>query len=333
MSEVQRFPEDYDGVIAGAPAHHRIRQAFGFMWSWTATHGADARPLLTPPKLAMVTRAVVEACDATDGLKDGLVDDPRTCTFDPGKLACQAGADDATCLTPPQVDAIRKVYEGARNPRTGEQIYTGWPRGSEAFGDYALASWRQYLIDPGEPSRIGLFRYFLFHDPNWDVRTLDYDRDLAYAEERLPHLPATGRDLSAFKKRGNKLLMYGGWMDPVVPPQDTTAYYESVAKAMGGYDGIKGFFRLFMAPGMGHCSGGPGPNQFDALTALEQWVENGVAPNTLLATHSTNGKVDRSRPLCPYPQVARYKGAGSIDEAASFACVAPAAPRKAASDR
>ena len=323
MSEVQRFPDDYDGVVAGAPAHNRIRQAFGFMWSWTATHTPDGKPILTQPKLALVTKAVVEACDGLDGLKDGLIADPRTCTFDPAKLAC-SGADDASCLTPPQVDAIRKVYDGARNPRTGEQIYTGWARGSEGFGEPASQSWRQYLLEPGEPSRIGLFRYFLFHDPNWDVHTLDYDRDLAYAEERLPHLPAVSRDLSAFKRRGSKLLMYGGWMDPVVPPQDTAAYYEAVAKALGGYDKTRDFFRLFMAPGMGHCAGGPGPNQFDALTALEQWVEKGVAPDTLLASHSSNGKVDRTRPLCAYPQVARYKGAGSIDDASNFACVAPA---------
>ena len=328
MSEVQRFPDDYDGIIAGAPANNRIRQAFGFMWSWTATHGPDGKPLLTQSKLAMVTKAVVDACDAGDGLTDGLIDDPRKCQFDPAKLACQAGADDAGCLTPPQVDAIRKVYDGARNPRTGEQIYSGWARGSEGFDDNAIASWRQYLLDPGEPSRIGLFRYFLFHDPNWDVRTLDYDRDLAFAEQRLAHLPAVERDLSAFKKRGSKLLMYGGWMDPVVPPQDTAAYYEAVAKTMGGYEAIKPFFRLFMAPGMGHCSGGPGPNQFDAVAALEQWVERGVAPAMLLASHATNGKVDRTRPLCPYPQIARYKGTGSIDDAANFACVNPAASPK-----
>jgi feruloyl esterase len=329
MSEVQRFPEDYDGVIAGAPANNRIRQTFGFMWSWTATH-ADGKPLLTHAKLAQVTRAVVEACDTVDGLKDGLVDDPRRCTFDPARLVCKPGADDTTCLTPAQAEAISKVYDGAKNPRTGEQIYTGWPRGSEAFGESPIASWRQYLTDVPEPARIGLFRYFLFHDPNWDVRTLDYDRDLAYAEDRLPHLPAVARDLSPFKKRGNKLLMYGGWMDPVVPPQDTAAYYESVARVMGGYDKTRDFFRLFMAPGMGHCAGGPGPNQFDALTALEQWVEKGVAPDVLSASHSTNGKIDRTRPLCPYPQVARYKGTGSIDDEASFTCVAPAAARRPA---
>jgi feruloyl esterase len=295
-----------------------------------ATHHADGSPILSPAKLALVTKAVVAACDGNDSLKDGLIEDPRKCAFDPAALACKAGADESACLTPPQVEAVRKVYEGAKNPRTGEQIFTGWPRGSEGFGDSGIQSWRQYITDMKEPSRVGVFKYFLFNDPNWDMRTLDYDRDLAYAEQRIPHLHAVDRDLSPFKKSGGKMISYAGWMDPVVPPQDTAAYYDGVVKAMGGLDKTRDFYRLFMAPGMGHCSGGPGPNQFDAITALEQWVEKGVAPDKLIATHSTGGKVDRTRPLCPYPQVARYKGAGSIDEAASFACVMPdaAAPKR-----
>jgi feruloyl esterase len=141
-------------------------------------------------------------------------------------------------------------------------------------------------------------------------------------------LPAVERDLTPFKKRGNKLIVYTGWADPVVPPQDTAAYYEAVAKTLGGYDKTRDFFRFFAAPGMGHCAGGPGPNQFEALAALEQWVEKGIAPDKLIASHTSNGKVDRTRPLCPYPQVARWKGTGSIDEAANFSCVAPDAATK-----
>ncbi len=271
----------------------------------------------------------MEACDGIDGLNDGLIDDPRKCHFDPAKLLCKNG-DDGACLTQPQVDAARKMYEGAKNPRTGEQIFTGWPRGSEGFGDAAVQSWRQYVMDPQEPMRVGFFRYFLFHDPNWDHRSIDWERDLAYAEATVPFVAAVERDLTPLRKRGSKLIMYTGWSDPVVPPQDTAAYYEAVSQKMGGLEKTREFFRLFTAPGMGHCAGGPGPNQFDALTALEQWVEKGAAPDELIATHSTGGKVDRSRPLCTYPLVARYRGVGSIDEATNFACVpdAPAAPHK-----
>jgi feruloyl esterase len=328
LSEAQRFPDDYDGIIAGAPANNRIRQTFGFMWSWAATHRADGTAILDQTVLATVTQAAVAACDANDGLEDGLIDDPRQCSFDPSTLVCK-GSSTTSCLTREQADAVKKVYDGARSPRTGEQIFTGWPRGSESFGDSPIQGWRQYLTTPREPSRIGVFRHFLFHDASWKLSLLDYDRDLAFAESQIPHLAAVDKDLSPFKKSGGKLIMYAGWMDPVVPPQDNAAYYESVARRMGGYDKTRDFFRFFTAPGMGHCSGGPGPNQFDALTALEQWVEKGNAPDSLLATRSTGGKVDRTRPLCPYPQVARYKGAGSIDDAANFACVAPAvsAPR------
>jgi feruloyl esterase len=295
------------------------------MHAWTATHTADGSPILTAAKLSLVTKAAIAACDGNDALKDGLIEDPRKCAFDAATLACKPGADESTCLTPPQVDAVKKVHEGAKNSK-GEQIFTGWPKGSENFGESAIQGWRQYITDMKEPSRAGVFKYWLFNDPNWDVRTLDYDRDFAYANERLPFMHAVDQNLAPFKKAGGKLISYAGWMDPVVPPQDTAAYYESVAKVMGGYDKTRDFYRLFTAPGMGHCSGGPGPNAFDMLTALENWVEKGIAPDKIIATHSTAGKVDRTRPLCPYPAVARYTGKGSIDDASSFACVVQESP-------
>jgi len=334
LTEAQRYPEDYDGIIAGDPANNRIRQTFGFLYSWVATHTPDGRPIIPQSKLPLITHAAVEACDALDGLKDGIIDDPRRCHFDPAKLACPAAGagqparDEAACLTAPQVEAARKMYEGLKNPRTGEQIFTGWPRGSEGFGENPIQSWGQYVMNPAEPMRVGFFRYFLFHDPNWDYRTIDYDRDLAYAEQKLPFMSAVEKDLTPFRKHGGKLLMYTGWADPVVPPQDTVAYYDAVVKANGGLERTRDFYRFFIAPGMGHCSGGPGPNQFDSLTALEQWVEKGAAPEKLIASHSTNGKIDRTRPLCLYPQVARYKGTGGSDDAANFTCVteAPTTP-------
>ena len=326
LSEAQRYPDDYDGIVAGDPANNRIRQTFGFLASWIATHDADGTPIIPPAKLALLTRSAVAACDAIDGLKDGLIDDPRQCAFDPATVACTSSADDATCLTAPQVAAAKKMYAGTTHPRTGALIFTGWPRGSEGFGEPASQGWRQYILDPVAPMRADFFRYWLFHDPNWNFRTVDLERDLAYAEQKLPFLAAVEKDLTPFKKRGGKLLSYTGWLDPVVPPQDTVAYYEGVTKTMGGPAATRDFYRLFMAPGMGHCAGGPGPNQFDALGALEQWVEKGVAPDTMVATHRTAGKVDRTRPLCPYPQVARYTGTGSVDEAANFSCVS-ATPR------
>ena len=325
LSEAQRFPEDYDGIVAGDPANNRIRQSFAFLHAWLATHSADGVAIIPPAKLQLLTKAAVDACDAIDGLKDGLIDDPRKCRFDPAKLLCKNG-EEATCLTLPQVDAARKMYDGLKSPKTGEQIYTGWPRGSEAFGDAPIQSWGTYVTDPKEPMRLGFFKYFLFHDPNWDYRTIDWDRDLAYAEQKLAFFAPVEKDLSVLKKHGGKLLMYTGWMDPVVPPQDTVAYYDGVVKTMGGLEKTREFFRFFAAPGMGHCGGGPGPNTFDATGALEQWVEHGIAPDKLIATHSTNGKIDRSRPLCPYPQVARYKGTGGIDEASNFVCSATTAP-------
>jgi feruloyl esterase len=305
----QRYPEDYDGIVAGAPANNRIRQTFGFLAYWLALHDDAGRPIVAAEKLPLITQAVVEACDASDGLKDGLIDDPRRCKVDLSKI-----------LTPTEEAAVRKVYAGAKNPRTGQLIFGGFPMGSEFLA--GGQSWRAYLLDPKEPMRVDLFRIFLFHDPNWDYRTIDWERDLAYANEKLSFMNSNHPDLSAFRKHGGKLLLYGGWADPVVSPLDTVGYFENVQKTMGTAAAGE-FVRLFMAPGMAHCGGGPGPNQFDALAAVDEWVVKGVAPAKLIAAHLMDGKVDRTRPLCAYPQVARYKGSGSIDEAANFVCAMP----------
>src|SRR5581483_9105007 len=196
------------------------------------------------------------------------------------------------CLSQEQIAAVRKVYAGARNPRTGAQIFPGWARGSEA-------GWGTYLVDPKEPVRLGLFRDFTFGDPAWDWQSFDWDRDLEFIEAQVPYLSAVSQDLGAFRARGGKLLMYTGWSDPVVPPQDIVSYYEAAAHAAGGYARTQKFFRFFAVPGMGHCGGGPGLTTLDPLPALETWVEQGQAPTRLIASQLVDATVTRTRPLCP----------------------------------
>jgi feruloyl esterase len=176
------------------------------------------------------------------------------------------------------------------------------------------------MINIQEPRRVGFFRYFVFNDPNWDWRTFDWDRDVAYADNKMGFISATVRDLSSFKSRGGKLLMYSGWSDPILPAEDVVEYYEDVTKVMGGAATTTPFFRLFMVPGMGHCNGGPGTASFDMLSSLERWVEQGVVPEKITAARVTKGVVERTRPLCPYPQTAQWKGTGSTDVESNFEC-------------
>jgi feruloyl esterase len=312
LSEAQRFPADYDGIVAGDPGHNRARLILGFLWSWNAMHAADGRPILPASKLPLLHEAAVAACDGRDGRVDGVIGDPAACAFDPSVLRC-GGDETDRCLTEAQVGAVAKVYAGARNPRTGEQIFAGWARGSER-------GWGAYLINPAEPVRLGILR-LLFADPAWDPRSFDWERDVRFVDETLPFLSATSTDLRAFKGRGGKLIMYTGLADPVTPPQDTMRYYQAVTTAMGGVARTQAFFRFFPVPGMGHCSGGTGPNRFDALAALEAWVERDQAPERILASRVIDGKTDATRPLCPYPSVSRYSGRGSADEADSYTCV------------
>jgi feruloyl esterase len=261
----------------------------------------------------MINRAVVAACDTLDGIKDGIISDPLQCRFDPKTLLCK-GADANDCLTAVQVGAVRAIYDGARNPRTGQRIFAGWVRGSEL-------GWNAYFVGKSEPARSDFWRYWIFGDPNWDPRTFDFEKDSAWAESQMASIVAMDPNLTAFRENKGKLLIYEGWADPVVPPDDVIEYYENIAHAMGGEQATRQFVRLFMAPGMSHCGGGVGPNQFDALAALDAWVSRSVPPDKIIASHSTQGVVDRTRPLCPYPQVARWKGKGDTDDAASFACL------------
>jgi len=305
LSEAQRYPEDYDGIVAASPANNRLRQTLGFIHGWRALHTENGWKIVSVAQLPLVTQAVVKACDARDGLADGIIEDPRKC----------GPVDLSGILTTSGANAVRQVWAGLKSPSTGQPIFSGWPMGSEDSGDQ---SWKAYLLEPVEPMRVGVFRYFLFGDPAWRWRNIDYDRDLKLAEQKLDYMQAIDRDLSVFANRGGKLLMYTGWADPVVPPQDTINYYEAVTATMGETK-TRAFSRLFLAPGMAHCGGGPGPNQIDSLSAIDQWVTKGVAPEQIIAKRGA-----RTRPLCAYPKVARYTGKGSIDEAANFVCVVPA---------
>jgi feruloyl esterase len=232
-------------------------------------------------------------------------------------LQCKA-ADAASCLTAPQVEAARKIYSPAINPRTGKEMFASLIPGTEL-------GWGVQAEGPDPSNNIyDQYRYVVFKDPNWDWKTFNFDSDVVKGD--LPEnliMNATDPDMKAFFGHGGKLLLYHGWSDPNVPAVNTVKYYNSVVENLGGASRASNNVRLFMAPGMGHCGGGEGPNTFDKVAALERWVEQGQAPDVLIATHSTNGTVDRSRPLCPYPQVAKYKGSGSIDEASNFVCAAP----------
>lgn len=336
-AEMQRYPDDFDGVIAGAPGNDRVRLNAGFLWQFLANRERGSPELILPPgKLPLVTAAVVRACDADDGVRDGVVDEPRTCAFDPSTLRCAAG-EAADCLTDRQLAALSRMHAGARNPRTGVQVYPGWPKSSEALTVSAtgapLVGWHQYW-GTAEPARADFWRLWVFEDPRWDPWGFDFDRDLATADARVGTLvDQVSPDLAAFRTRGGKAIVYQGWQDPVVNALGTIEYYDSVRARQGSQEATDEFFRLFMVPGMGHCSGGPGATSFgnagpppvvdpehDLLSALDRWVEQGIAPDRIIASRVENGATVRTRLLCTYPRRAVYRGAGSTDEAESFVC-------------
>ena len=314
LMEAQRFPSDYDGIIAGAPTNNWTRMMFERIWVAQATLN-DPASYIPPAKYPMVHKAVLAACDGLDGVQDGVLEDPRRCSFDPAVLECKAG-DAPGCLTKPQVAAARRIYTPATNPRTGEQIFPPMERGSELV-------WARLA---GGPKPIQLaddhFKYIVFENPGWDFRTLNFDRDFAAAMAKDNGvLSATDPDLGPFFKRGSKLIQYHGWTDQQVMPENSIDYFEEVRAKVGA--AADSSYRLFMAPGMNHCGGGDGPNRFDMVTALEQWREQGKPPDQILALHERDGKVDRTRPLCPYPQIAKYSGTGSTDDARNFTCTRP----------
>jgi feruloyl esterase len=313
MQAAQRFPADFNGIIAGAP---------GLDWTGRAAQANRIAKRLEQNEAARLGQAqrqtlhaaVVAKCDLMDGVKDGVIENPRRCKFDPGVLECK-GSDEASCLTAPQVETARLIYSAAVNPKTNRAI-NGLEPGSEL--GWTDLGWTTSARATG----LDQFRFLVFGDPEWTIQKFNWDSDIVLAEEKDNNtLNALDPNLKPFISRGGKLIQYHGWSDPQIAPAGTTQYYDRVVEVLGGRDNVHDAYRLFMAPGMGHCSGGEGPNTFDMVTAIERWVETGMAPEQITATITRpTAMLDRSRPLCPYPTVAVYKGSGSTDDVANFAC-------------
>ena len=309
LMEAQRFPADFDGIIAGSP---------GSDWAGRSAQAVRINQILesdaaklTPTHVQALHTAVVAACDANDGLKDGLISKPESCKFDPKTIQCKNG-DAPDCLSAAQVETVKAIYSPLK---VGGRETAGLAYGSEL--NWTDLGWSVSARATG----LDHYRYLVYNDPEWTIAKFNPATDPAKLDEGPSgQMNALNPDLKAFFARGGKLLTYHGWADPQISGLNATTYYEQVVKAAGGAGKISGNYRLFMAPGMAHCGGGEGPNDFDKIGTLEQWVEKGTAPSMIVASHSKGGAVDRTRPLCPYPQVATYKGTGSIDEASNFVC-------------
>jgi feruloyl esterase len=312
--EAQRYPEDFDAIIAGAPGYDRTDVAFQTLGMAQATHETP-ESFIPAEKYPLIHRAAMDMCDARDGLEDGLISDPVACDFDPGVLQCR-GSDTGTCLTEPQVVAARKIYADIVDPRTGELLTAGLEPGSEMH-------WGGVAGRQPNPMYFSLFQHVVFPDEDWDFRSIDVASHLDAARAADGGvLAAISPNLEPFISRGGRLLIYHGWADQNIPPLGSIDYYEQVVDTIGEPATEEGV-RLYMMPGMGHCSGGHGPDEFDALGVLDRWREQGQAPQAVIAAQREGSDVVRSRPLCPYPQVARYDGTGSIDAADNFTCEAP----------
>jgi feruloyl esterase len=319
LTEAQRFPSDYDGIVAGAPALFLTHMQAASVWKAQAIR-KNPGGLVPPSKLLLIHNAVLAACDARDGVKDGVLEDPRLCDFDPKILDCK-GEDRPDCLTAAQVAVVRAFYGSTMNPRTKERIFPGMVPGGELGWSSDVG---RMFADPSDITKTlatAYLRYAVFQNPNWDYMTFDFDSDMAEADRIDDGLTkAVDPNLREFFRRGGKLLQFHGWTDPSISPLNSINYYNSVADFMGGSAKAHDSYRLFMVPGMDHCGGGDGPNTFDSLRTIEEWVETGKAPEQIIASRIRDGKTERTRPLCPYPQVAKYKGTGSTDDAANFSC-------------
>lgn len=315
MKEAQRFPADFDGIVAGAPGLNWTGRAAAALRIEAHLQTNTAARLLQYDR-ELLHQTALDFCDADDGVVDGVIGNPAQCSFDPEVLECgdeNAGA----CLSPEKVNTARMIYSSPLNPRTSRAI-TGLLPGSEL--GWTDLGWTQSARATG----LDQFRYLVYEDENWTIDQFNFEPAISAGEKKDDDtVNALNPDLFEFFEAGGKLLAYHGWSDPQISPANTTQYYERVSGISGGREAIHDSLRLFMAPGMGHCGGGPGPNSFDSLSALENWVERGQAPDRLEAEHVSNGVVDRRRPLCPFPEVAVYDGSGSTDETENFVCRAP----------
>jgi feruloyl esterase len=323
LMEAQRFPEDYDGITAGAPANNWTHDVAGFMWNMQALYNNPASQI-PPSKLPIINSTFLKACDGQDGVKDGEITDPRACHFDPAALLCK-DADTDSCLTAPQIDALKKIYSGMKDSHD-RTIYPGYLPGGE-LGPSGWAAWIDApAIDQSMQYTLGLafYREMVYADPQWNLRSFAVDRDVKFTDKKLAKiLNATNPNLKPFADRGGKLILYQGWNDAAIAPLNMVDYYDSVVAAVPAES--DSFIRLYMVPGMQHCWGGSGAVDFDVFSSLKRWVESGQAPSSILARQHQNpadlsSQVIMTRPLCPYPEQARYKGSGDTNSAANFEC-------------
>jgi feruloyl esterase len=311
LMEAQRYPDDFDAIVAGAPVYNHLRLHAAQMSRQIEALKDETRNV-PREKIALLANAVLAACDVKDGVKDNIVGEPETCDFDPLRLLCKAG-DGPDCLTAPQVESARKAYAAVRT-KAGELVYPGSSYGFEL-------GWR--MPQGGAPPAVALdsFRYLGHQDATWNGLSFELDRDLALVVKNAGFIDAIDPNLAKFKARGGKLLLYHGWADPGPAPANTIRYYSDVIRTLGPRQ--DNWMRLFLLPGVGHCGGGAGPDQADFVGAVERWRESGAPPDHITASHVSNNRVDMTRPLCPYPQVAQFKGAGSTNDAVNFECRVP----------
>lgn len=319
MAQAQRYPDDYDGIIAGAPAIHWDRYQATKYWM-QVVQAQDNGAVIPAARKELATKAAVEACDAKDGITDGVLRDPRLCGYDARQLVCQAGQPSDSCLTATEASAINKMWYGPTNEGGTSRLWYGFPPGTdlEGSGGPVLAA-----------TSVDLTKYWVYLDPDWDWRYLNYTNFELFFEDVIRMSAPSGiatdnPDLSAFRDSGAKLLLWHGWQDQLIMPEATPHYYDRVVQATGGsYENTKEFARLYMAPGIRHCSGGSGHQPQDLLEKMMKWVEDGEVPATIRAAKNTAGGGTSSRPLCAYPEVAEYVGTGSTDEAENFVCRPP----------